>query len=303
MDKENFKTNLRENLTSAVIIAILSVLLVAVSMLYVFELKKNKQLVVEVTQTNEEKDKLTGEFSNLLMQYEDLETNNDSLNLQIQNQQEKIKRYVQEIKSMKSANKLVLEQYKAELETLRKIMRGFIHQIDSLNTLNQTLTAENVEVKHKFKNEQSKNKELSEKFDSASNLVEKASIVKSVNIIAKALNSKGKEVTRVRKTQKFSVAFTLTENTIAKSGIRWVYVRISRPDELVLIENEQNIFQFEGQELAYSARREIDYRNKEINAVIYYDHSTSTDELIPGTYTVDLFVDGKMVGTSFLTLK
>lgn len=284
------------------LILFLAVLFIITGYLYLTERNKNKHLTVQLVRNTEEKDSLTVEFDHLLVQYQDLQTSNDSINKLLGREQEKIKRYIAEIKSLKTANKEVIDQYKRELETLRKIMRGFIHQIDSLNTLNQNLTAENIQVKTKFKAEQKRTKELTQKYDSASNLVAKAAVVKSENIVLKALNRKGKEVTKIKKVEKFSVCFTLNENVITKRGLRNVYIRISRPDELVLLENEANLFNFEGQEIAYSAMREVDYQGQDLQTCIYYDHNPD-EQLLPGTYIADIFMDGKMIGTTTLTLK
>ena len=265
--------------------------------------KKKKQiqaLMVQFEETNYEKENLTLEFNDLLEEYESLETNNDSLSNQLTAKQEEIKTILQELKRVKRINKTEVEQYKKELETLRSIMRSFVVQIDSLNTVNIALTKENKKVKTQYRQVKESNEELTKIKDTLLSTVARGSVIKAKNIQALPLNKRSKEKNKARKIEKIKVCFTLMENSIADAGKRWVFIRIARPDEIVLASTNNDFFEYEGDQIVYTARREVDYQNQDVDMCIYFH---TLDELIPGTYTVDIFTDGNAIGTTSFYLK
>ena len=67
----------------------------------------------------------------------------DSLTDQLGAEQDKIRQLLKR----DASNATKIRMYQRELETLRKVMRSYIVQIDSLNTRNQELTAENIQVR------------------------------------------------------------------------------------------------------------------------------------------------------------
>ncbi len=286
-----------------IIAILLFILLLIVAWLFYNETQKNKNLIIQQNVTIEAKDSLSHEFDNLLAEYESLESNNDSLNTQLGEKQEKIKVIMKRLRHEKTINREVIKKYKAELETLREVMKSFVVQIDSLNTMNIALTKENVHVKKQYKEATTKNVDLSQKNEELSTQVDKASKIKTFNITVQPLNRRGRKVKKAKKVDKFQVCFTLGENVIAKSGTKNVYIRIARPDELVLISSEDNLFTFESKDIAYTAKREVEYDNKDKDMCIFFQNSLNKEGLISGNYAVDIFVDGKQIGTTNFHLK
>jgi FtsZ-binding cell division protein ZapB len=288
--------------TYTIVVILLIAFLLVVGYMYVDQRQKTKKVVAELNSVSSEKTKVRNELNELLIEYDDLQTDNDSLNTQLKEEQEKIKVMLKDLKTVKANNHAQITKYKNELSTLRKVMKGFIHTIDSLNTLNIELTEENIKVKQEFNQVFRRKSELEEQNKDLSSQVEKASVIKTMSFSAQGMNLKGKEQKKAKKVERFEVCFTLGENIIVESGLRDVYIRIARPDELVLIESEENLFDFEGQEIVYSAKRQVDYQNEEIEMCVYFDNNP-LDELIPGDYFIDIFVDGNQIGTSILELK
>jgi len=298
---KEFDSSNKSGTGSRIIIGILVILLMILGYLYVNQLKKTDHKIAELNQVNQEKDTLSYQFQNLLAEYEGLATTNDSISSQLDDEKERIKKIMTELRSVKAQNKVEIEKYKNELKTLRDIMKGFIHQIDSLNTLNIQLTEENVKVKEQFRSAKKENKQLNDKYTEAAGKVAKASVIKAINVSIEPLNSKGKSTNRARKTARFAINLTLDENVIAPTGTKDVYVRITDPKEHVLIHPEQPMFTYEGEQIAFSAVRQIDYEGQQVTSVIYYDQPTN--DLLDGTYKVDIFCDGYMIGSSTTVLK
>ena len=96
------------------------------------------------------------------------------------------------------------------------------------------------------------------------------------------------------------MCFTLEENAITPAGTKDVYLRIARPDELVLASSENNLFSYQGNTIVYSAIRQVEYQNQNVDLCIYWKND---EELIPGQYMVDLFTDGNMIGSTTFVLK
>lgn len=80
--------------------------------------------------------------------------------------------------------------------------------------------------------------------------------------------------------------FVLTANELATPGEKTIYVRITSPDGYVLTTEAMPTFDFEGERLSYSAMREVDYQNQDLDVGIFYN-STG---FAAGTYTVQLFL-------------
>ncbi len=289
------------NLGYKVIIGVLLVLLGIMSYLYFSQHNKTTQTIVLLNEVNHEKEDLTFQYQDLLTDFEGLQTSNDSISGQLEAEKERVKKLMTELRSVKADNKAQIEKYKKELSTLRDIMKSFIHQIDSLNTLNIELTQENQRVKQQYSTAQKENKQLNEKFVEASTKVAAASVLKAVNVKMLAYNDKGKEVTRSRKVKRIAVNLALDENVIAPRGLKNVFIRITDPQQHVLIRDDLPMFTYQGEQIALSAVREVEYNGEVTPLIIYYEHANT--ELVEGIYNVDIFCDGNMIGSSSLTLK
>ncbi len=266
-----------------------------------YTVRKEKVFVeVELKDTGAEKANLEKEYSDMLAQYSSLKTDNSKISGELEQEKTKIKEMLDEIKGLKNANSYQIGQYKKELNTLREIMRSYIVQIDSLNTRNKLLSDENKQVKTDFQKVKTEKETLQVKTDDLSQKVDVAMTLRAISIAPTPVNDKAKEVTKAKKVTKIKVCFTLTENAIAKPGNRIIFLRIARPDKEILPNPDGAMFDFEEKQILYSAKREIDYENKDVDLCIYW---ANTGTLTEGVYTIDLFSEGKQIGTATFALK
>ncbi len=280
-----------------VVISVLVVIIGIISYLYNQQIDETEQKISEIVKVTEEKAEIKAELSSMYIQYDSLETDNDSLIIIRDEQKDKIKSLLNNINN----KKFEIRSYKKEITTMRNIMKSYIFQIDSLNTRNQLLIAENKEVKAKFRNEKKAKEKLQSMADELEEKIEIASTLKAKEINIEILKKRGRMTKSAQRVEKVKVCFLLPENAIAESGSKEIFIRIARPDELVLTESETNLFLFEDKEIVYSAMRIVDYNNLISNdACIFYNNY---EELIPGTYNVDIFLDGQIIGESVFTLK
>jgi len=133
---------------------------------------------VAYTEVSTERDQVQAELEEMLKKYEDLETDNQELSAELAAEKAKIEELIKKAKG----KDWTIYQLKKETETLRKIMKGYVVQIDSLNQLNNKLTDENKTVKNQLSNEQQKAQELNEKNEDINTLVNVASTLKNLGL-------------------------------------------------------------------------------------------------------------------------
>jgi hypothetical protein len=273
---------------------ILAIVLIFIVFMY-FD-QKHKMVEMEAVLTHE-KDSLATELRHMVNAYDTLKTNNDSLNAGL----EKEKNKIIQLLSINASNVQLIKKYKSEIKTMRDIMKSYIVQIDSLNSRNKVLVAENSEIKQQMTRVRSSNTELSKVKEELSSKVEIASVIQAKNITAVSLNKKRKETTRINLLDKLRICFTLRENPLAKPGTKEVYMRVIRPDSLVITSSADNLFEYKGNKIIYSANREVDYMNQDIEMCIFLDN---TGDFIIGNYSVELYLDDNIIGrTTFMLSK
>lgn len=277
----------------------LSVVLLAFVVLFFFQLHNKKVMVNEL---NFEKDSIQVELQNMVVNYDSLKTDNDELNNSLLITQSEIKNLLVEVEQVKRTSYRKISEYSNKVTTLRGIMRNLVVQIDSLNERNKILYAENQEVKLKYSEERDKNEQLEKEKAKLEQTVKKAQIIEALNIYGTGLNPRDKETNKVARSQKLMISFTLSKNLTAKRGDKNVYIRIMRPDQLLLIQSKTDLFHFEDLKIPYSAMRKINYEGMELPINIYWDN-TNKESFIPGTYNVDVFADGYNIGSATFVMR
>lgn len=225
----------------------------------------------------------------LVTELEGLKDQNDTMMLKYQ----EAVVMLEQLQREKTYNYEQLAKYKKEVATLRSVMKGYLRQIDSLNTINSNLQAQNIQYKKEINTAQLRADVAEEKADELNTKVRIGSVIQASGIRMTALNAKSNEVKRMRLAKRLKVDFDLTANELAEPGEKSVYLRILGPDGYLLAPSEVILFSFEGDEMRASAVRKVDYENESVPVSIFYDGETFTN----GTYTVEIYVDGRLSGS------
>ena len=225
----------------------------------------------------------------LVTELEGLKDQNDTMMLKYQ----EAVVMLEQLQREKTYNYEQLAKYKKEVATLRNVMKGYLRQIDSLNTINSNLQAQNIQYKKEINTAQMRADVAEEKADELNTKVRIGSVIQASGIRMTALNAKSNEVKRMRLAKRLKVDFDLTANELAEPGEKSVYLRILGPDGYLLAPSEVILFSFEGDEMRASAVRKVDYENESVPVSIFYDGETFTN----GTYTVEIYVDGRLSGS------
>lgn len=270
---------------------ILSLVLIFIVIMY-FD-QKHKMVEMEIVLT-EEKDSLANELRSMVVAYDTLKTNNDSLNAGLERERSKIVKLL----SINANNVQLIRRYKGEITTMREIMKSYIVQIDSLNSRNKVLVAENSEIRQQMTRVRNTNTELSKVREELNSKVEIASVIQAKDVMAVAINKKRKETSRINLIDKIRICFTLRENPLAKAGPKEVYMRVLRPDSLIITSSPDNLFDYNESKLIYSESRVVDYMNQDVEMCIFLDN---TGDFIIGNYSVELYLENNIIGrTTFL---
>lgn len=295
MDQETKSSNHKK--LYLLLIGLILVLIAAIVVMY-FGKEQSEGVIDELTI---EKELLARDFQDLAIEYDSIKTSNDTINELLSTERERIVQLLEEIRTIKSANAAKIREYKKELASLRGIMKSFVHQIDSLNTRNQMLSEENKQVKTRYIRIKDSYKELEEEKQGLAQKVDIASQLESRSIEISSLNKKGKNTSRVSRTNKIRTCFTILKNLTAPVGEKLTYIRIMRPDGELLIKSKEDLFEFENSMISFSASRIIEYGGEDLDVCIYYE--VDEGELIEGTYIVDIFADGKNIGSKNFDMK
>lgn len=200
---------------------------------------------------------------------------------------------LEQLQREKTYNYEQLAKYKKEVTTLRNVMKGYLRQIDSLNTINSNLQAQNIKYKKEITTAQLRADVAEEKADELNTKVRIGSVIQASGIRMSALNSKSKEVKRIKMAERLRVDFDLTANELAEPGEKSIYIRIMGPDGYLLASSDVILFNFEGSEMRASAVRKVDYENESVPVSIFYDGMA----FAKGTYSVEIYIDGRLSGT------
>ena len=157
-------------------------------------------------------------------------------------------------------------------------------------------------MKEQYKQAEIKNEQLSQEKDKLEKNLQRAAQLEVRELIAEGMNSRNKETKFANRTDKIRISFVLNSNITAKRGPKNIYVRIMRPDQLLLSKSPGDLFQFEDLKIQYSAVREVNYEGMDLPVAIYWDNAGESPLMI-GTYTIDLFADGNNIGTTSIEFK
>lgn len=300
MDSEK-KENKEINKLSMLIVAVVVLAIIAGGgVYYIFHQKKQME---EMTQSFDlEKEMMSDDLNELSLQYEGYKfsVSNDSLVALLSTEQAKVQRLMEELRTVKSTNAKEIARLKKELATLRKIMRNYVVQIDSLNRANEQLTVEkNVAVK-KYHQVSSTAANLKKEKEKLTERVTLASKLDATGISVTPVNSRGKVAKKIKKMEQFVVNFKISKNVTAPVGEKVIYVRIMRPDDDILLKSRGDVFTYEGKDINYSMKKIIEYDGEEVPVTMYWNIE---EYLSPGTYRVDVFADGNLIGKKSFVLE
>ena len=223
----------------------------------------------------------------------------DSLISQILAERAKVEQLQKELKASKATSAKRIDQLSREVTTLRNVLRTYVVQIDSLQATNERLRAENTEVKENYNRVTSQAQQLSSEKAHLSDRVKLAAKLDATAISVTPIDKRGKHTKSLSKVVNLQIRFTISKNVTAEGGEKTFYCRITQPNDELLVKAGAGTFAFEGKQIPYSIRREIEYNGEETPLVMYWPVEES---LQSGTYQLRIFADGNLIGSASFSL-
>lgn len=281
-----------------ILISILSVLSLFLGYMLYSTKKELTERIIYVDKENgtliDERDGLQMELEQMQGTFSEMETDNKQLQDSIQWQTDRIAKLI-----ASSRNKdFDIKKLRDETATLRRIMKGYIHDIDSLQRMNDRLIVEKQNESDRANRAETQSKQLANELTTTQEVVTKGSVLAAAGFSNKGIKEKTrggeKDVERASQASQIKSCFTIRQNNIVKSGTKKIYMRVESPSgQLIGNAGSANL---DGQNLPYSAMREIDYQNQDTDVCMY----CMASGLTKGTYKISIYEGGKKIGQSDL---
>ncbi len=276
-----------------IVIVILAVILGGLSYMYFSQVRDLKREFAI------ERDTLTNRLTAMIANYDSLQVENDTIKENLTVARHEADSLLESLQKERSWSRRKIREYEKKMGLMRTVMEGYIHQIDSLNQLNTKLIGENRTYRLREATLRKRADMAEEQAAELSTKIRKGSVIRARDIRLTALNMNDKEVTRASRAAGLRASFVLAANELATPGERDVYVRITGPDGYVLANSSSAVFDFEGDKLSYSASRQVDYQLKDLDVSVYYSGS----DITAGTYSVQIYMDGYLIGSNEIILR
>ena len=261
------------------------------------EQKKVNQDMQELAELD--KKEMQNEYEQFAQQYSEMKNqiNNDSIVAQLTQEQMRTQQLLQELRNVKASDAREITRLKKELATCRAIIRSYVLEIDSLNRLNQNLTAENTRVKGQYEEATRQIEGLNAEKSSLTEKVAIAAQLDAIGISVSMNDKKGKPTKKLMKAKNLQVSFSIAKNVTASNGVKTIYVRIQTPTGQTLTNG--GTFNYENRSLQYSMKKSVEYTGNETPVTTFW---TLEEFLTEGSYKVSIFADGNMIGSKNITL-
>jgi hypothetical protein len=285
----------------------IGILLIITAVMVCMMLSTRSKVVSMTKEKDLQSTELQGELDSLMNEHERVKASYGKLSDSLSNKDSIILANADEIKKLLGSQ---YEYYKVKrkLDLLRRISQGYVHQIDSLFTVNAELKDENNHIKSVYRQEQSRNEELNKDKQQLTEKMNSAAILKAYKITAVPQKVRGTDKERntdkASRVDKIKVCFTLSENKLVSPGRRNVYLRIARPDKAILSHGKGDEYSFtaQGETLQYSTMEAVDYDGTSSDICLNYN-TNGKDDLPRGTYNVTIYADERDIGQASFVLK
>ncbi|MBQ2514308.1 MAG: hypothetical protein II757_02325 [Bacteroidales bacterium] len=205
-------------------------------------------------------------------------------------------------------------QIKRKLDRVQKISKEYVHQMDSLITIqhelerkNEALNTELTQTKEAKATVEQQNTELTNKMNEAAKLT--ANNIRACCVRKKSNSKPEVETQKARDAERIKTTLTLAKNTLVPAGTYNIYCRISCPgDGHVLCQGKSDAYSFVNgeQRLQYSVKKSVNYVNQAETVTMYWDISAQDQKKFKemrGTFIVQVFSDNGLLGESRFTLE
>lgn len=283
----------KKNKTPYIILALLAAVAIGLGVALGVVSKNNSTLVRDL---EAEKVELADSLLALQEEFNALNTDYESISSQLDTSREQIAMLIDRLQNTDATNRAKIKQYERELGTLRSIMKGYIVQIDSLNTLNKQLSAQAEQARREAAETRSANERLTSQVQDLTGQVTAGKVIKARGLNVTAYNASNKTTDRSTRVKYMVANLSLVENALAEHGPVTVYVVLKDPEGRVMTNGSSSSFASG----TATAKRQVDYTGSEVEVSVYLK---DLGEFVKGIYTVEAYTSSGMVGRAEIMLR
>ena len=285
---------------------IIAILILALIALFIFFFLQRTNLNKLLSEKEKEKTALQKELDSVVVEHNKIKKAYGTLSNSLKAKDSVIQANAVEIKKLLDTQ-WEYNKVRKKLAMLQTVAQGYVHQMDSLYTVNRELQAENEKISKDYKNEQTKNKSLVKDKEELSEKMTQAAVLKAYGVTVIPIKLKGgqKEQTtdKASRTDRLKICFTIAENSLIKTTMKIIYVRITRPDNVVVTKTRYDTFVYNGQTIPYSLREDIDYKGQAMNLCVVWTKKDTDKPAMKGKYTITINSEDKEIGDGSFELK
>jgi len=283
----------------------LSICFLAILALLFWLFIQRSQLLQLVKEKEAEKMEIQHDLDSLITEHNNIKLAYGSLSDSLASKDSIIQANAVEIR------KLLDTQYeyfkiRKKLAQLQKVAQGYVQQMDSLYTVNRELKEENERIRQVVKTEQGRNQTLIRDKEELTQKMNQAAVLRAYDVTTTAYKmrgAKGSVTDKANRTDRLNICFTIGENSLVAPGTKILYVRITRPDNVVVTKSKYDTFVFNGQTIPYSIREDFEYSGKAMNACVEWIKRDNDIPAMKGKYLVGVFFDDREIGQGSFELK
>lgn len=251
----------------------------------------------------DEKEQIIGNLTAMEEKYDIAIAQNTSLSDSLSSEKDKIIAFKDSVKGLKKINSNTLRRYRGQLANLQSNYNRLLEEVDSLRLSNNLLTEEKDSINTQLEIQTHFNDTLvAQNMDLARKVEIGGAInVENVNVTAMKMRSNGKytATNKAQKTDAIRVEFRLLSNEIATPGDKEAFIVLKNPKGQVI--NAKGTFTLkDGTEAKYTDQTIINYENADLDVTMLVERKGEKYE--KGTYPIEVFVEGKLVGGAKLEL-
>ena len=281
------------------LIGVLAVLLIALT---IFTIKLYQDSQETTTNLEIQKMDIEQELEELLVNYNIALEENQNKDRDLLEARDRIERLLDSVKGAQ-ANVDLIRRYRAEINNLRAEKELLFKRADSLQIVSEMFRTQRDSTTVALNETIKKVDSISLQNEALAQVVAKGAALKLSKLKGDGVlvRNSGKivETDRVRRADKIRTCFTINANEIAEKGDRILFIQVINPKNNVL--GEKSTVSFEEKILTYSATSNVFYDNEELDVCVLVNAAEA--DLVPGTYTINVFDGPRMVSSSTLNLR
>ena len=282
-------------------LTIILFLLVFGGVVYIYDLTlKNTKLYSQSVTDQNEKQVILKNLQELQKNYDAVLVSESGLKTDLELEKSKVAQLITDLQTNKSSETSLVEWRKKYFNLASKF-HNLLLAYNALKSENEQLIAASQSSVNFIKSTsktvdtlKNENKELSKK-------INKASQLNLVNLQTFALNENENGIISVvnaaNKVSMLNISFSIPENNLIEKGKKNYFIQVIDAKNNVL--GEKKIKKFGTKELVYSFLKNINYNNKTVEI----NENLSVSNLTSGTYTINVYDDGRYLAKTFLELQ